>query len=199
MRDDMQTLLVLGENGPPALARPGGTTQEEQRCPQEYRTTGMVRGIAGGDSGIGGTQTTLGIHSRRSDHKDQVPAPPPFRNCDPFWVSSTITGSSSTISRTARVHSLFCCLQQPPLNGVRIKNAGSCYSGRGAQDPSPLRIARAQPREEPMKCRLLQMRACQRDGVRLTASAFPLTCPVWGWGFCPGSRRPRARDGLRTH
>ena len=27
----------------------------------------------------------------------------------------------------------------------------------------------------------------------LTASAIPRTGPVWGWGFCPGSRRPRAR------
>jgi len=30
----------------------------------------------------------------------------------------------------------------------------------------------------------------------LTASAIPLTGPVWGWGFCPGSRRPRARVPL---
>ena len=30
----------------------------------------------------------------------------------------------------------------------------------------------------------------------LTASAIPRTGPVWGWGFCPGSRRPRARVPL---
>ena len=27
----------------------------------------------------------------------------------------------------------------------------------------------------------------------LTSSAIPRTVPVWGWGFCPSSRRPRAR------
>jgi hypothetical protein len=32
----------------------------------------------------------------------------------------------------------------------------------------------------------------------LTASAIPLTGPVWGWGFCPGSRRPRARVPLAS-
>ena len=30
----------------------------------------------------------------------------------------------------------------------------------------------------------------------LTASAIPRTGPLWGWGFCPGSRRPRARVPL---
>jgi len=30
----------------------------------------------------------------------------------------------------------------------------------------------------------------------LTASAIPRTGPVWGWGVCPGSRRPRARVPL---
>jgi len=30
----------------------------------------------------------------------------------------------------------------------------------------------------------------------LTASAIPRAGPVWGWGFCPGSRRPRARVPL---
>jgi hypothetical protein len=30
----------------------------------------------------------------------------------------------------------------------------------------------------------------------LTASAIPRTGPVWVWGFCPGSRRPRARVPL---
>ena len=30
----------------------------------------------------------------------------------------------------------------------------------------------------------------------LTARAIPRTGPVWGWGFCPGSRRPRARVPL---
>ena len=30
----------------------------------------------------------------------------------------------------------------------------------------------------------------------LTASAISRAGPVWGWGFCPGSRRPRARVPL---
>ena len=30
----------------------------------------------------------------------------------------------------------------------------------------------------------------------LSASAIPRTGPVWGWGVCPGSLRPRARVPL---
>ena len=80
------------------------------------------------------------------------------------------------------------CFQQFSAPFLGVKCVHNCYQcvlegqGRGATG----RIARTHTYWEALGCAL----------CLLTAREIPRTGPVWGWGVCPGSRRPRARVPL---